>query len=238
MIYIYDENNDEKYVNTLKIGSYFGEVGIIKDCPRTSTVKSKNYTTCAALNEKNFKDFKNHYPEIVRRMNDNLYNYQDKWKKFLMKTLKNISFLSHEISDVILEDLIYELDTERVETGNYLFKKGFSCDCIYIVIHGEVDIYMENNGRETFVETLGQSCNIGTYSTIQEEDYNFTCKAKTDCTLMLLKFDTLEKYRGKYDELNYYLIEYEGFIEDNGAPFCDFLIYRNRKERFNAMEIL
>jgi len=36
---------------------------------------------------------------------------------------------------------------------------------------------------------------------------------------MLLKFETLEKFRGKYDELNYYLIEYEGFIEDNGAPF-------------------
>mmetsp|Transcript_20180 Transcript_20180/g.19822 ORF Transcript_20180/g.19822 Transcript_20180/m.19822 type:complete len:114 (-) Transcript_20180:721-1062(-) len=113
-------------------------------------------------------------------MSDNLYNYQDKWKKFLMKTLKNISFLSHEISDVILEDLIYELDTERIEEGNYLFRKGFSCDCIYIVIHGEVDIYMENNGRETFIETLHQSSNIGTYSTIQEEDYNFTCKAQND----------------------------------------------------------
>lgn len=87
------------------------------------------------------------------------------------------------------------------------------------MIHGEVDIYMENNGRETYIETLSQSSNVGTYSTLQEEDYSYICKAKSDCTLMLLKFETLEKLRNKYDELNYYLIEYEGFIEENGAPF-------------------
>jgi CRP-like cAMP-binding protein len=126
VIYIYDENNEERYVDTLKIGAYFGEVGIIKDCCRTATVKSKNYTTTAALNYNNFKDFKNRYPEIVRKMGDDLIKYQDRWKKFLKKSLKQISFLSHEISDVILEDLIYELETERYETGQLVFKKGFS----------------------------------------------------------------------------------------------------------------
>lgn len=157
LVFIYDENNEERYVNTLKIGSYFGEVGIIKECRRTSTVRSKNYTTCAALSQNNFKDFRNRYPEIVRRMNDEMIKYQDRWKKFLKKTLKYICFLSHDISDIILEDLIYELDTEHIETGNYLFKKGYCCDCIYIVIHGELDVFMENNNRETFIETLGQS---------------------------------------------------------------------------------
>lgn len=126
VVLVYDENNEERYVNTLKLGAYFGEVGIIKNCCRTASVRSKNYTTCASLSESNFRDFKNRYPEIIRKMNDNLIQYQDRWKKFLKKTLKYISFLSHDISDVILEDLIYELDTERVETGNYIFKKGFS----------------------------------------------------------------------------------------------------------------
>lgn len=31
MVYIYDENNVERYVDTLKLGAYFGEVGIIKN---------------------------------------------------------------------------------------------------------------------------------------------------------------------------------------------------------------
>lgn len=88
---------------------------------------------------------------------------------------------------------------------------------------------MENNGREVFIETLTQSCNIGTYSTLSEEDYTFSCKARSDCTVMSLKFDTLDKFRSKFEELDFYLLEYEGFIEANGAPYCDFLIYRPKK---------
>jgi len=59
-------------------------------------------------------------------MNEGTITYQDRWKKFLKKTLKYISFLSHDISDNVLEDMIYELDTERYETGNLIFNKGYS----------------------------------------------------------------------------------------------------------------
>jgi hypothetical protein len=54
---------------------------------------------------------------------------------------------------------------------------------------------------------------------------------------MLLKFDILERFRTKFDELNYYMIEYEGFIEKNGAPFCDFVIYRSKKEKLSARDL-
>lgn len=85
-------------------------------------MQSKNYTTCASLSLNNYKELKNRYPEIIRKMNENIIFYQDRWKKFLKKTLRQISFLSHDVSDVILEDILYELRTERVETGNYIFK--------------------------------------------------------------------------------------------------------------------
>ena len=50
---------------------------------------------------------------------------------------------------------------------------------------------------------------------------------------MSLKYETLDQFRGKYNELDYYLLEYEGFVEDNGAPYCDFLIYRSRGKKFD-----
>lgn len=220
-VFIQDQNNKERYVNTLKLGSYFGEVGLIKDCPRTSTVKSKNYIMTAKLSLNQFKYFKSKYPNIVTKMNDKIIEYQDKWKFYLKQTLRNISFLSHDLSEVIVEDLMYELETDKVEAGNFLFRKGFACDCIYIIVNGELDILMDNNGngRETFIETLGQSSIIGTYATLKEEDYSYSCKAKTDCNLMYLKFETLELLRGKYEELDYYLLEYESFIEKTGSPF-------------------
>lgn len=125
VIFIIDENEEEKYVNTLRMGAYFGEVGIIKECRRTASAESKNYTTTVKLMQRDFKDFRNTYPEIVKNMDDKTMEYQDRWKKFLKQTLKFITFLSHDISDIILEALIYELESENIETGNYLFRKGY-----------------------------------------------------------------------------------------------------------------
>ena len=88
---------------------------------------------------------------------------------------------------------------------------------------------MWNNNRETYIETLFQGWNIGAFSALLEDEYTFNCKAKTDSVIMTLNYETLEKYRTKYDELNYYLIEYEGFIERHGVPYWDFLVVRNRK---------
>ena len=92
-----------------------------------------------------------------------------------------------------------------------------------------MEVLLCNNDKETYIETLSQGCNIGTYSALLEEEYSFNCRAKTDWTVMHLKYETLEKYRNKYEELNYYLIEYEGFLEDKGVPYWDFLIYHDRK---------
>ena len=46
-VFVYDENKEERYVTELDVGSYFGEIAILRGCQRTSTVKSKrsNYNT-------------------------------------------------------------------------------------------------------------------------------------------------------------------------------------------------
>ena len=121
-VFVTDKYKESKYVKTLQIGSYFGEIGIIKNWRRTATVKSKNYTTWATLKQNSYYEFKNRYPDIIRKMSDGIYSYQDRWKKFVKGLLSNISFLSHNISEVILEDLLYELVTDRIEVGSYLFK--------------------------------------------------------------------------------------------------------------------
>lgn len=187
----------------------------------------------------NFKDFRNRYPDIVRNMNEKIIEYQDRWKKFLKQTLRSISFLSHDLSDIIIEDFYYELETDKIEAGNFLFRKGFPCDCIYIIVNGELDILMDNNGngRETYIETLGQSSIIGTYATLKEEKYSYSCKARSDCNLMYLKFETLELLRGRYEELDYYLLEYESFLEETGSPFCDFIKHRQRDSTFNLIDV-
>lgn len=44
-VFVTDENLVEKLSASLKGGSYFGEIALLKNCKRTATVISKNYST-------------------------------------------------------------------------------------------------------------------------------------------------------------------------------------------------
>ena len=71
-VFIVDEINKTCLVRTLKPGSYFGEVGLLKKCPRTATVKSKNYTTCASVNLEKFQKLVLRFPFIGCSMETNI----------------------------------------------------------------------------------------------------------------------------------------------------------------------
>ena len=172
------------------------------------------------------------------KMIKGIFSYQDRWKKFLKKAISKIWFLSHSISDIILENLFYELESERYEAGDYIFKQGYYWDWIYIVIHGKVDVFINNNGKDSYIETLTQYCNIGAYSILFETNYSFSWKASTDWALILLKHDSLEKWRALYEELDYYITQYENFADKYGFPYWDFYVYHSKMKKLCLSKIL
>lgn len=54
-------------------------------------------------------------------------NYNDKWKKFVKKVIKNIDYLSYDMPDIIIDDIFYQFETVLVPHSSYLFKKGTTC---------------------------------------------------------------------------------------------------------------
>lgn len=83
-VYVTDENQSIKFVTNLMIGDYFGEVALLKDCPRTATVKSKNYSTWASLDKTKFDKLLDRYSFLRKIMENRISElYQDKLKKFI-----------------------------------------------------------------------------------------------------------------------------------------------------------
>lgn len=236
-VFVTNEYQAEKYTSTLKTASYFGEVALLKNCLRTASVFSKNYSTSAELKKDSFFSLIGRYPFIQKSMEDNIYDsYNDKWKKFIKRSIKNIDYFSYKISDKIIEEISYMFDTVSLKEEDFLFRAGIVCNEIYIISNGELDIYVHNNSKETYVETLYTGWSIGSYSALISENHTISAKARSDITLLKLSFSKLKGLRDKYEDLDKILHEYVNYLDENGLPYCDYKLFRNKKLSMSPLE--
>ena len=194
-VYVIDHHKNLSFVQEIGMGEFFGEVALVKECRRTATVKSKNYSTLAALNHSNFLELRSKYPEIMHKFNKKIRSYKDKWKKFQIRSLMNIDFLNHDISPFILESLSYKLSPMVIGYNEYLVKAGDQANDIFIVVSGELDISIKNQetDRNTVIDTIYSGCTIGAYSILNADPHSISIKARYDCTILALNEEDLEK---------------------------------------------
>lgn len=175
---------------------------------------SKTYTTCAELLQSSFESLCGVYPFISESMNKRMASqYNDRWKRFKKRALKNVDYFGYGVSDEVIEELSYCLQPLSVREDDVLFTTGTQCKNIHIISEGEVSIYVNNNGIETFVDTLYTGCTMGAYSTLRGEPYAMIARAKTDCSLLTLSASKLNSVRDKFDELDRVMSEYDVYCE-------------------------
>jgi CRP-like cAMP-binding protein len=230
-------NKKEIHVNTITAGEYFGEVALIKNCLRTATVKSLNYSTWAELKKSAFERICMTYSFIKSSMEQKMkLHYKDKWKMFLMKVIRNIDFINKTISDDIVEEIMYRVTLKQFNKGAYLFKQGKPWNEIHILVNGEVEIYVNNNEvYDILVDTLFWGWSIGAYSSLMNEDYTVSGLVKEDWIVILISKDLIDNLRTQFDDLDKTINEYETYIQENGLPYLDYKIYRSKFYRFSPL---
>ena len=77
-----------------------------------------------ALSASDFKEFQLKFPNVIQKMDEKIYKYQDIFKKFLKKSLRFIDFLNHNCDDKILDDLSYRLKFFHCEPKEVIYKAG------------------------------------------------------------------------------------------------------------------
>ena len=238
-VYVVDINKTEVLVNTISSGAYFGEIAILKEWLRTATVMSKSYSTIAEYDKDSLLLILQRYPFIAQNMEKKIHkSYHDKWRKFIRQTIKNIDYFSKEIPDKIISEVSYLFELVTIEQDDYLFRKGNTWKEIYIIINGELQIFIGKYLQDTFLDTLYAGWITGLYGIINCENYQFTGKAKTKLTVMKLSYAKLQEMRIKHEKFDNKLTEYEDFLAENGMPYCDFKLHRNIKHRQSPIQKL
>lgn len=236
-IFVTDWNKKEELANTIKEGEYFGEIGIIKKCKRTASVHSKNHTTIAELSKVSFNSLWIKFPFVKTSMEKSITKqYNDKWRKFVKRSIKNIDFLSYHLSDHIIDDISYLFEITSLSQGEYLYKKGTTWRDIHIISNGEVNIYLEDTKEELYLDTLYAGCTTGSYASLNADDYTVSAKAKTDCIILRLPYIKLHTLRNKYKKLDEAISRYERYCDENGIPYCDYKLHRNSNLQWSPIQ--
>jgi len=243
--FVKDETRKEKFVNTLKVGKYFGEIALITGNRRTATIQTKNYSTIGMITADHFDELCHLFPEIKKKLHDGMINYKDPYKKWQKIQLQNINYLK-EISQVTLEELTYKLGHEFFEEGQVIFKNGDEISKIYILANGTVDTYVSLSDEDLILDKLKiQGTVFGQFTILDKEKITYSARATSETNMLVLDKAHLQKHREDYKDLNEALSRTMDMIKEEGMPMLDYQASRRpptinalfKEEKFDAIRV-
>ena len=133
------EKKKEKTVGVLGPGSHFGEVALLTNGPRTASVRAKNYTTLGVLSNEDFSQLVINHKNTVEILKKGMFEYNDHYKKFLLRMIRRVPYLKH-LNMKTEQEILYSLKEVYVEEGEYLLRPGVSCESFFFVVSGKIEV--------------------------------------------------------------------------------------------------
>ena len=91
-----DGNDDtpQPVINLID-GDHFGEIGMLYDCRRTATVRSKQYGRLALLKKTDFVDLSKTFDSFSTLFRKQIFKYQDELTLWLMIEMEKIPYFKN-----------------------------------------------------------------------------------------------------------------------------------------------
>lgn len=242
-----DEENallrHETRINRLMSGSYFGEIAMVTNLKRTTTVKAVDYTTLAYLTRDNFIDIKKEFPQVYLNFKYNIKKYTDSDFEFRRNMIRNTPYFRNLDKDII-DEIVYLLRPNRYDPGTTIIKYGDITDKIHFLKQGEINVTIPvKTGitqSETHFETLNSGscfCAFSAFSEDVQQLVNF--KAKTSCIVETIDVADLEYIKRTYLQLSDEIKKLKLLIDNKDKSELDFFRYLKplRKEHKENVKI-
>ena len=117
--------------------------------------------------------------------------------------LKQLPFLAHlQDRDTIFYEIIYSLDTRKLNAGQVLMHKDNPISDIYIIEQGIVEVVINISGREIVIERLFRGSVINYKNVFMQTSSKVVLRFAAESVIKLLSLAKMTEIRNRNKDLN------------------------------------
>ncbi len=191
------QTGETKLAN-LAAGSFFGEIALVTDLPRSATVRAIGRVELLGIDRDVLRDAMAERPEIVNVL---LGFVRDR----LVDRITRTSELFHPFTDDERRQLATKFEVVEVVSGTQMIVFGERADGLYIVLAGRVEV--TRDGEPGVLATLGSGDVFGEMSLLANRGSSANVRAATRVLALRLPARTFQEVIMTYPQVLAYLGE-------------------------------
>jgi len=204
-----DSANREVSLAVLKRGDHFGEVALILDVPRTSTVRAADDLVLLRLDRSEFLAIIGENPDLRVALERYL-------KEFAIRDfLKRFTALG-VVPAPLLRQIIEQLEELNVAAGTIVFRDGDPGDRFYVVREGTLDAFKRIEGADRLLNSIGPGEFFGELALLDNGRRSATVVARTKAELYSLSRDAFVQIVDASAEFRHRLEQVAQSYKDRG----------------------
>ena len=181
---VYKAGGDGKVITLAHLGegAFFGEMAMLSGAPRTANVVSEEETEILEVTDTVLRELATKYPQVV----NSLKNF---YRQRLLNNVMAISPLFKDFDPSQRKALVEKFRMRQAAPGEKVIAEGKSTDGLYVVLHGVVDVTVEQRQ----VARLKEGEIFGEMSLLTRDPASATVTAKSNAILLRLPRDSFQE---------------------------------------------
>ena len=204
----------DNVVASLGMGSFFGEVALLKDTTRNATVRTKDACSVLRLDKKDFDALLAEHADAKNRISE-VGAGRDRARQVVEKVP-----IFQGCDETFIGLLVRKLQPQVFEKGEFVITEGDAGNEMYILDDGEVEVIVGKD--KLVVAKLGPGSFFGEIALLRNTRRNASIRAVNRCqTFLLFKQDldaALEDYPEYLERINAVIAEKEALREAHLMP--------------------
>ncbi|HEX7478163.1 MAG TPA: cyclic nucleotide-binding and patatin-like phospholipase domain-containing protein [Polyangiales bacterium] len=196
---VYDpsDSDEGRLLRVMGRGEYVGEIALLRDSPRTATLRAQDACVVLRLTRTGFLRLLERHPGARTLMESaveqRLLRSVPPPRSELLDFLGTVPLFA-ALSKTALADVEHELQWLTLAAGEYLFRQGDPADCLYLVISGRLRIVAEQpDGSETVLGDIGRGQCVGEFGLLSDEPRAATVRPLRDAELVRVPKTVIEQ---------------------------------------------